>query len=62
MASRREEDAALKKWPKPRLCCANNGILETKAPQGNGRPPCGPKKKKVPRAISISAMRLSNLL
>jgi hypothetical protein len=30
IASRREEDVALKKWPKPWLCCAN-GILETKA-------------------------------
>jgi hypothetical protein len=29
IASRLEEDAALKKWPKPRLCCANV-ILETK--------------------------------
>jgi hypothetical protein len=33
IASRREEDAALKKWPKPRLCCANC-ILETKANDG----------------------------
>jgi hypothetical protein len=30
IASRREEDVALKKRPKPWLCCAN-GILETKA-------------------------------
>jgi hypothetical protein len=28
IASRREEDVALKKWPKPWLCCAN-GILVT---------------------------------
>jgi hypothetical protein len=33
IASRREEDGALKKWPKPRLCCAN-GIPETKANDG----------------------------
>jgi hypothetical protein len=29
ISSRHEEDVALKKWPKPWLCCAN-GILETK--------------------------------
>jgi hypothetical protein len=34
IVSRREEDAALKKWPKPRLCSAN-GILETKANDGS---------------------------
>jgi hypothetical protein len=34
IASRREEDVALKKWPKPWLCCAN-GILETKANDGS---------------------------
>ena len=34
IVSRLEEDAALKKWPKPRLCCAN-GILETKANDGS---------------------------
>jgi hypothetical protein len=34
IVSRREEDAALKKWPKPRLCCAN-GIPETKANDGS---------------------------
>jgi hypothetical protein len=28
IASRHEEDTALKKWPKPRLCCAND-IPET---------------------------------
>jgi hypothetical protein len=33
IASRREEDVALKKWPKPCLCCAND-ILETKAKDG----------------------------
>jgi hypothetical protein len=30
IASRREEDVVLKKWPKPWLWCAN-GILETEA-------------------------------
>jgi hypothetical protein len=34
IVSRREEDVALKKWPKPWLCCAN-GILETKANDGS---------------------------
>ena len=34
IASRHEEDAALKKWPKARLCCAN-GILETKPKDGS---------------------------
>ncbi len=34
IASRREEDVVLKKWPKPWLCSAN-GILETKANDGN---------------------------
>jgi hypothetical protein len=34
IASRREEDAALKKWPKPRLCSAN-GIPETKVNDGS---------------------------
>jgi hypothetical protein len=34
ITSRREEDAALKKWPKSRLHCAN-GILETIANDGN---------------------------
>jgi hypothetical protein len=34
IASRREENAALKKWPKPRQCCAN-GILESKANDGS---------------------------
>jgi len=34
IASSREEDAALKKWPKPRLCCASC-ILETKAKVGS---------------------------
>jgi hypothetical protein len=34
IASRREEDVALKKWPKPWLCSAN-GILETKANDGS---------------------------
>ena len=29
IASRREEDAALKKWPKPRLCCANGSNPRT---------------------------------
>jgi hypothetical protein len=29
IASRREEDAVLKKWAKPRLCCAN-GIPKKK--------------------------------
>jgi hypothetical protein len=28
MASQRKEDAALKKWPKPRLCCANGILLQ----------------------------------
>jgi hypothetical protein len=34
IAARREEDVALKKWPKPWLFCAND-ILETKANDGN---------------------------
>ncbi len=34
IVSRREEDGALKKCPKPWLCCAN-GILETKANDGS---------------------------
>jgi hypothetical protein len=34
IASRREENVALKKWSKPWLCCAN-GILETKENDGN---------------------------
>ena len=34
IASRLEEDAALKKWPKPRLCCTND-IPETKANDGS---------------------------
>jgi hypothetical protein len=34
IASRREEDVALKKCPKPWLCCAND-ILETKANDGS---------------------------
>jgi hypothetical protein len=34
IASRREEDAALKKWPKSRLCSVN-GILETKGNDGS---------------------------
>jgi hypothetical protein len=38
IASRLEEDAALKKWPKPRLCCAN-GIL-TKENDGSTRSEC----------------------
>jgi hypothetical protein len=34
VASRREEDVALKEWPKPWLSCVN-GILETKANDGS---------------------------
>jgi hypothetical protein len=34
IASRREEDAVVKKWPKPRLSCANF-ILETKSNDGS---------------------------
>jgi hypothetical protein len=45
IASRREEEAVLKKWPKPRLCCAN-GILETKANDG-----CTAAKAPAPRTI-----------
>ena len=54
IASRREEDVALKKWPKPWLCCAN-GILETKANDGSTAakapaPRTNPNTKEAPTA------------
>ena len=54
IASRREEDTVLKKWPKPRLCCAN-GILETKANDGSTAakapaPRTNPNTKEAPTA------------
>jgi hypothetical protein len=54
IASRREEDVALKKWPKPWLCC-ENGILETKANDGSTAakapaPRTNPNTKEAPTA------------
>jgi hypothetical protein len=54
IASRREEDVALKKWPKPWLCCAK-GILETKANDGSTAakapaPRANPNTKEAPTA------------
>ncbi len=48
IVSRREEDVALKKWPKPWLCYAN-GILETKANDGSTPVPrTNPNTKEAP--------------
>ena len=54
ITSRREEDAALKKWPKPRLSCAN-GIFETKTKDGSTTatapaPRTNPHTKEAPTA------------
>ena len=54
VASRREEDIALKEWSKPWLCCAN-GILETKANDGSTTvkalaPRTNPNTKEAPTA------------
>ena len=54
IASRREEDAALKKWPKPRLSCAND-IPETKGNDGSPvakapAPRTNPNTKEAPTA------------
>jgi hypothetical protein len=54
IASRLEEDTALKKWSKPRLYCAN-GILETKTNDGStaGQDPVprtNPNTKEAPTA------------
>jgi hypothetical protein len=51
IVSRLEEDDALKKWPKPRLGCAN-GILETKANDGRTA-----AKATAPRTTQISRRR-----
>ena len=54
IASRREEDAALRKWPKPRYRCASC-ILETKAQVGSTAakapaPRTNPNTKEAPTA------------
>jgi hypothetical protein len=54
IASRREENVAQQKWPKPWLCCAN-GILETKANDGSTAtkapaPRTNPNTKEAPTA------------
>ncbi len=56
IVSRHEEDVALKMWPKPWLCCAN-GILETKANDGNTTakvpvPRTNPNTKEVPTTLN----------